>query len=376
MFLMIFVNDVDAVSNIPEWIKHADANTDGLGFADTIFPAFLFIVGLSLPFAIRNRINKGHSKTSIAAYIAIRAFALLVMGFFHVNLENYNDNALLPKSVWQILITISFFLIWLDYTEKMNKQKRYLLQSAGIVLLVISAFIFKGGTPQKPAALQPYWWGILGLIGWSYLICAGIFLLSKERLLVLVSALLFFLLVNTGVHAGLLTSLKSSSPVWIVGDGAMPAFTMAGVLISVIYTRLVKQGREKQFWLILFLCGIAFILFGFVTRPYDGISKIHATPSWLGICISVSILVFGIIIYMVDVKGKQTWFQIIRPAGTSTLTCYLLPYLLYSVYGLIHFHFPAFLAQGTGGIIKSFATAFIVIFIAGYLEKKRIRLSV
>src|SRR5215210_3473957 len=89
MLLMIFVNDVDAVTNIPGWIKHADANTDGLGFADTIFPAFLFIVGLSLPFAIKNRINKGHSLYSVAAYIVLRSFALLVMGFFHVNLENY-----------------------------------------------------------------------------------------------------------------------------------------------------------------------------------------------------------------------------------------------------------------------------------------------
>lgn len=376
MFLMIFVNDVDAVTNIPEWIKHADAHTDGLGFADTIFPAFLFIVGLSLPFAIRNRINKGYSLYSVAGYIAIRAFALLVMGFFHVNLENYNEDAILPKTVWEILITVSFFLIWLDYPEKMNKQKRYLLQGIGIALLIAMAFLFKGGTPQEPVGLRPYWWGILGLIGWSYLICASIFLLSKGSLPVLVSALLFFLLINIGVHAGWLASLKSVSPVWVAGDGAMPAFTMAGVVISVTYTRLVKQGREKLFWMILLLSGITFIIFGFITRPYDGISKIHATPAWVGICTGISILVFGIIMYLIDVKGKQSWFQIIRPAGTSTLTCYLIPYFLYSIYSLIHFHFPAFLAQGTGGIIKSFATAFIVIFIAGFLEKKRIRLSI
>lgn len=376
MFLMIFVNDVGAATNIPEWIKHADAQTDGLGFSDTIFPAFLFIVGLSLPFAIRNRINKGYSLFSVAGYIAIRAFALLVMGFFHVNLENYNEDAILPKPVWEILITISFFLIWLDYPEKMNKQKRYLLQGLGITLLVIMAFLFKGGTPQEPTGLRPYWWGILGLIGWSYLVCAAIFLLSKDSLLVLVSALLFFLLINIGVHAGWLVSLKRESFIWIVGDGAMPAFTMAGVVISVTYTGLVRQGRENLFWLILLLSGIAFITFGFITRPYDGISKIHATPSWVGICTGISILVFVMIIYLVDVKGKQRWFQIIRPAGTSTLTCYLIPYFLYSIYSILNFHFPAFLSLGIGGIIKSFATAFIVIFIAGYLEKKRIRLSV
>ena len=49
MYLMIFVNDVAGVINIPKWIGHTQAQEDGMGFADTIFPAFLFIVGLSLP---------------------------------------------------------------------------------------------------------------------------------------------------------------------------------------------------------------------------------------------------------------------------------------------------------------------------------------
>ena len=57
MFFMIFVNDVDGVENIPGWIKHVPARADGLGFADTIFPGFLFIVGLSLPFAIKKRLK-------------------------------------------------------------------------------------------------------------------------------------------------------------------------------------------------------------------------------------------------------------------------------------------------------------------------------
>jgi len=378
MFLMIFVNDVDEVSNIPKWIKHADANADGLGFADTIFPAFLFIVGLSLPFAVNNRINKGYSRSSIAAYIATRSFALLVMGFFQVNLENYNDDALLPRPVWEILITISFFLIWLDYPEKTDKQKRYMLQSTGAVLLIIMAILYKGGTPQEPTGLQPYWWGILGLIGWSYLICAAVFLLSKGRLPVMISALIFFLFLNVGWNAGWLRYLEGlSRHIWIAGDGSMPAFTMAGVVISVMYTQLVKQGRQQQqFWITLLLSGVALIIFGFITRPFGGISKIRATPSWVGICTGISILTFGIIIYLVDIRDKQSWFRIIRPAGTSTLTCYLLPYFLYSAYNLIDFKFPVFLSRGAGGIIKSFATAFIVIFIVRFLEKRRIRLSV
>src|SRR4026207_2286295 len=73
MFFMIFVNDVDGVTNIPEWIKHVSANADGLGFADTIFPAFLFIVGLSLPFALNKRIGNLDSIYSVATYILTRS---------------------------------------------------------------------------------------------------------------------------------------------------------------------------------------------------------------------------------------------------------------------------------------------------------------
>ena len=124
MLLMIFVNDVSSVKDIPGWIEHVAANEDGLGFADTVFPAFLFIVGLTLPFAIRNRIKKGDSIFSISIYIITRSVALLVMGFFHVNSEEYSSAAILPQALWIITITIAFFLIWLDYNPSMAKTKK------------------------------------------------------------------------------------------------------------------------------------------------------------------------------------------------------------------------------------------------------------
>ena len=86
MLLMIFVNDVSSVSRIPSWIGHVSADTDGMGFADTVFPSFLFIVGLSLPHAIGYRLKKQQSFLSIASHIFLRSLALIVMGFFHVNM--------------------------------------------------------------------------------------------------------------------------------------------------------------------------------------------------------------------------------------------------------------------------------------------------
>src|ERR1700712_2382752 len=120
MFFMIFVNDLSGVRNVPEWIDHVKGYEDGMHFADTIFPIFLFIAGLSIPLAIGRRISKGDSFSSIAIYIFLRSFALIVMGFFHVNMEEYNRSAILPLGVWEFLLTVSFFLIWLDYPETLS----------------------------------------------------------------------------------------------------------------------------------------------------------------------------------------------------------------------------------------------------------------
>ncbi|QTE38263.1 DUF5009 domain-containing protein [Mucilaginibacter gossypii] len=136
MLLMIFVNDAGGVQHIPEWIDHAKGLEDRVGFADTIFPAFLFIVGLSLPFAINNRIKKSDSTRQVLFYILVRSAGLLIMGFYHVNLEEYNSSAaLIPKAAWALVITMAFFLIWLDYPESMAKTKRYTLQILGIAML-------------------------------------------------------------------------------------------------------------------------------------------------------------------------------------------------------------------------------------------------
>ena len=93
MFFMIFVNDLSGVRDVPAWIDHVKDNEDGMHFADSIFPLFLFIAGLSIPLAIGRRLDKGDSFGKIAGYILLRSFALIAMGFFHANMEEYNSAA-------------------------------------------------------------------------------------------------------------------------------------------------------------------------------------------------------------------------------------------------------------------------------------------
>ena len=53
MFTMIYVNDIAGAPDkiVPPWMKHFHGKS-GMTFVDLVFPAFLFIVGMSIPSAI------------------------------------------------------------------------------------------------------------------------------------------------------------------------------------------------------------------------------------------------------------------------------------------------------------------------------------
>ena len=368
MLLMIFVNDVSGVDNIPAWIGHTEAEIDGMGFADTIFPAFLFIVGLSLPLAIQNRLRKANSFLPILLYIGMRSLALVVMGFFHVNLENYSAAAWLPKPVYTILLTLAFFAVWLDYQPAKLKRFTYGGIIAGLMLLMTLAFLFRGNDPVN---LHPSWWGILGIIGWAYLVCALWFLVWKGRFAALLTGLCLLLALNIGIHGGWLQIYPP-----VIGDGSSATLVMGGAVVGSLYTRLAASRQFTRLLILLVAVAGLCITAGLLIRPFTGgISKINATPAWVLICGGITMVFFAGIIWFTDIRRQEKWFAPIKPAGTSTLTCYLIPYILYSVFELVHFNYPAFLNHGAGGILRSFAVAFFVVWVAGLLEKRQLRLK-
>ncbi|UEG53009.1 DUF5009 domain-containing protein [Mucilaginibacter daejeonensis] len=375
MFLMIFVNDLEGMPNVPKWLMHAGDDVDGLGLADVIFPAFLFIVGLSIPFAFQNRVNSGGK---VPWRIITRSLALILIGFFHANMETYDEvYTLLPKPVWQSLLTISFFLLFLDYRH-VTMLKRYALQGLGVVLLVGMSVMYRSNDPAHATWLHFSWWGILGLIGWSYMFCALIYYFSKGVLWIQAAAWIFFLLINLDFHFGWLTFImKYNSHIWLAGNGAMQAFTMAGIVTSAMYMRLMKSGELKLLWPGIILLAIILGNMGFIVRYVSGgISKAHDTPSWVFICTAISLVVYMFFLYVVDIKQKYHWFNAIRPAGTNTFTCYIIPFIFYPMYEMADAGYPAVLSEGMGGLIKCLVFSLAMIWLAGLLEKVNIRLKI
>jgi predicted acyltransferase len=377
MYLMVFVNDLWTDRAIPEWLEHAPGKADAMGFADIIFPSFLFIVGLSIPYSQQSRLDRGESPALIFRHIVMRSLALIVMGFFQMNMENYSDESLLPRSIWVILVTVSFFLIWLDYPKTKRKLMLW-LQVLGIGILIAMAAVYKGTSPHGIIWMAPHWWGILGLIGWAYFACATISLFAKEKLWILILFFAFFVAFNSSVMLkapAFTASFRQLVDLLGLGNASNSSITMLGVISAVFYRKFSQKPGKTE--MVLFLVAILLFAFGFATRPLWGISKIRATPSWTTICAAISILAFALLIFFVDRKGKENWFKIVKPAGTSTLTCYLLPYLHGAIFlSLIGIHLPLIMRTGVAGIIKSLVFALLIVLVTGWLEKRRLRLKI
>ena len=376
MLLMIFVNDLWTLHGVPGWLEHTAANEDGMGLSDIVFPAFLFIVGLSIPFAIGSRMTRGDSKYSILLHILRRTLALVVMGFFMVNQENFNHQAPeILRNLWDILMIVAFILIWNNYEGKkvFGKMPVWLFQVTGIAILLVLAFIYKGGTEADPHWMRPHWWGILGLIGWAYLVCSCIYLFSENRMGIIIAAWVILNALN------LLEVIPDRFPLprfLLIVSASNHALVMSGVLVTMIYLRVREKENFAVFGLILLLLAGLCIGYGFGIRPYGGISKILATPSWTSICAGISMAVFLIIFIIADVWHYSAWATIIMPAGQSTLTCYLLPGLLYPLLFPLQQLLPASLLTGLAGLVKSLLFALLTVIITGWLQKIHIRLKI
>ncbi len=377
MVLMIFVNDLGTLKDIPLWLEHVKPGVDGIGLADVVFPAFLFIVGLSLPFAVESRRKKGDTELQLVGHVLVRTIALLVMGVFLVNGETINEAATGLRSYqYYSLCCLSFILIWNIYPKKTNRFLVSAAKGLGILVLVVLAFVYRGGENDQIERFAPHWWGILGLIGWSYLVAGLVTVFSKNNFWVILGTWIFFCVLSMVYKAGYIPrdSVVSFIPNAILG-GTLTGLVLGGVLTAIVFNYFRKRNENLKMTIVFITSAALLIVLSVITRPYWKLAKLGATPAWLFLCSAFTILTFVAVYWIADVKRKANWFNFIRPAGTDTLLCYLIPYFLYAIMSATHFHWPEVIITGGIGLLKSFLFALLCVFITGWLNKVGVRLK-
>lgn len=376
LFLMLFVNDLYS-PGVPEWLSHSPADFDGMGLADWVFPGFLFMVGLAVPYAIQSRIKKGDSVFKLFSHVIIRTVSLLIIGVLMLNVSRLNSDLTgLNKNLWAIFVYVSIFLIWNQY-GKLNPKYVTVLKGIGFICLLILIAIFKAGTPEEIGWLRTSWWGILGLIGWGYLVTAFTYLITKDSLVKTGIVWVLFIVVNVLSQLGILGFLNFMNPIFgVIIGGNVPSIVLAGLFFSLILRKYSTENLKK-FIITGIGLGVIVLVSGFVLRNWFIISKIKATPSWAMICNGISILIFLFLYLVIDVLGKKRWTAILKPAGQNSLTTYLAPDVIY--FSIWMSGLPIlFYKQSEHALIVilgSIVWAFLMIGFAALLSKIGIRLK-
>jgi heparan-alpha-glucosaminide N-acetyltransferase len=330
LVLMLFVNDLN-MAVAPAWLGHRTAEFDGMGLADWVFPGFLFIVGMAIPFAFSKRFSDGQPVYDISKHILTRFLSLIIIGVLMLNSERVNPELTgISKNLWAILMYTAVFLFWNDYQDKENRFFTITgLKLFGLLIFVILIFKFRSGQSENNGSLITGWWGILGLIGWGYLVSAFTYVLCRDSILKTSLVAIFFLTLNTLSGLKMLEFLNLVKPVFgIIIEGNVPFIVLSGLIAGLLIKKIPVKEFQKSILIFVGL-GLTFIAAGFILRKWFIISKIEATPSWGMICNGISFLVFIILYLIVDVKNRIKWASFLQPAGENSLTAYLAPDILY-----------------------------------------------
>ena len=389
ILVMVFVNSIAAMQAIPFFLRHARAEMDTYTLTDLVFPGFLFIVGAAIPLSLGKMSGKGIPLVRILGRIAVRTAGLIFLGLLEVNREQFSAaDTGLGKSLWYLLAYLAVIGLWNIYPKTDDRKKRRLyfgLRLASAAVLLALVIMFRGRTDTGDLVwLQTSWWGILGLIGWAYLICSLAYLAFGRSCAALMGLLGMFVAFNIGNHLGALDFL---SPVLPRNQGAMmschAAIVMAGVLVGTLFAVPKKASPRGRSLFMLFL-GSGLFLAGLLVRPIQGISKIRATESYALVSAGLCCLAFLAFYLIMDVLMVRRWSGFLQPVGRNPLLAYILPDIIVSILllvsGLVGFDagkllWPLAERGGWPGMLNAAAVTGLILLMTALATRKKIILK-
>jgi predicted acyltransferase len=381
--VMIFVNELAEVHGLPWWTYHAHGNQDVMTYVDMVFPFFLFIVGLSMPLSVEQRLRRNPSLGTLWLHVAIRSCSLIVLGLILANAEKVDASRTgMSGSVWGLLGLISAGL-YLNVYPKSQRFHRYsmVLRAIGLAGVAVCFAIFRRVTPDGHVAwIDPSYPEILGLIGIAYLTIAVLYLPTRQWRWA-APAWFILLLALCALTAAKVMVLPPSFSwyVWPVGNGSHVALVMAGVITAQTFFGLRPGTDEppavKRAMFRSVAAGLLALAAGWLFVPL-GISKIRATPTWTLWNVGAAILVFALLYWICDQRRQTGWAALVKPAGANTLTTYLLPDVWYFVLGAVGItYLESHFNSGTAGVVRSVVFTLLMLGLAALLTRARVRLQ-
>ena len=308
---MILVNDNGSLTYAYWPLKHSAWN--GWTPTDLVFPTFLFLVGVSIVFAIEARLARHESRGALLRHIFTRAIILFLLGII---VNGFPFFPLTTLRIYGVLqrIAVCYLAVSILY-----------LFSRKVAVLTATAV----------AALVGYW--IL-----MRFVAVPHFGVPTHSIPLLDRDVNWVAYVDRKIFPMRLYN-QTRDPEGLLSDIPACATTLAGVLAG----RWLRTGRAaRQISWGLLVAAVSCLLMGQVWNIFFPINKQLWTSSFVLLSGGWSLLALGICYFLVEIKRwKRGWTYPWLVFGSNAIVAYMISELLASTLFSIH-------VESNGGLLN------------------------
>jgi len=259
---------------------------EGFRFYDLIFPLFMFISGVAIPYAINSKIEKGVEKKMLLKKISIRLLALVALGILYNGVTQRGfTNPRIAGVLAQIGFGYFFAALIFLYARNIKICMYWLL---GILVSVAALQLFvpvpgHGAGTFEPATTINAWLDQLLIPGRLYDTD-----FDPEGFLCIVSAV---------------------------------SITLLGGLAGYVIRSSGYEPERKALY--ISLAGVILVTIALALSPVYPIIKKMWTVPYVLMAAGVSALLLSLFYFVIDVKGSKSWTLFFRVFGMNSITIYM-----------------------------------------------------
>jgi predicted acyltransferase len=287
---MILVNNPGDWGHVYAPLEHAEWH--GWTPTDLIFPFFLFIVGVAMPFSFSRRLSLGDTRLKLWWHILYRSFLLILLGMILTGIPDFNYYGKLLLDVLQRIGVVYLF--------------------AGTIILLSRV---RAQAVIAVACIVVYWilMMVIPVPGYG----AGV-LAPEGNALKYVDQLL-----TTGWHnhgEGILSLIPSISTV-VIGS------------LTGIWLRTERGPHEKTVW--MFAAGAVGLVVGAIMDTWFPINKLLWSSSYVVFTAGFALQMLALCYLLIDILGYRRWAVPFLVFGMNAITVFFLSSLTGRILGLM-----------------------------------------
>ncbi len=296
---MMLVNNPGSWSHVYTAFNHT--TWAGWTFADTIFPTFLWIVGVALVFSVRKRTEAGATRSQIVAHGAQRSLILIILGLF---LSIFPIGVLFGQIIdfsgWrfpgilQRIALCSFAATLIIVSTKTRGRASWLVGLLALYWILITYVPVPG---HGPGVLEP-----VGSLAWY--IDSQVF----------------------GLRTWLWTWWRNPPSPGFDPEGLLSTLpAISTVLFGILSGEFLATRRdhaERTGW--LFFAGTFLMLAGLIMEPWLPMIKGLWTSSFAIYMAGLSTFCFASFSWIVDVQHPPRWTRWLEIYGQNAIAMFFL----------------------------------------------------